>query len=136
MPKGVLCVVQYVSCLVGIREAASLFTWYNGGIIQHVDKASGLGCKNDLLLCSLDYGGGVDIKGLFELLSSNVRELCFGHQGLSFRAYELLLKGDEFGGLWLFVLEFLDLILNLEDVSAGSCSHGMFARSQELTFAF
>jgi hypothetical protein len=70
-----------------------------------------------LLLGSLDHGGGVDVVGFFEFLAGDVGELSLGDERLGFGADELLLKGDELGGLGLFVLQFLDLILDLDVVS-------------------
>jgi hypothetical protein len=76
-----------------------------------------LGREQDLLLGALDHGRGVNVVGFFELLARDVGELGFGNEGLGFGADELLLEGDEFGGFGFFVLELLNLILDLEGCS-------------------
>jgi hypothetical protein len=55
----------------------------------------------------------VHVVGFFEFLARDVGELGFGDEGLGFGADELLLEGDEFGGLGFFVFELLDFVLDL-----------------------
>lgn len=59
----------------------------------------------------------MDVVCLLELLAGDVGQLSLGDERLGFGADELLLEGDELGGLGLFVLQFLDLILDLDVVS-------------------
>lgn len=73
-----------------------------------------MGGKQNLLLGSLDDRGGVDVVSFFELLAGDVGELGLGNEGLRFGADELLLESYELGGFGLFVLELLDLILDLK----------------------
>jgi len=55
----------------------------------------------------------VDVVCLFELLTGDVGQLSLGDERLRLGADEFLLKSDKLGGLWLLVLQFLDLVLNL-----------------------
>lgn len=70
--------------------------------------------EDDLFLGALDDGGGVEVEGFLELLAGYVGELGVGDEGLGFGADELLFEGDEFGGFGFFVLELLDLVLDLQ----------------------
>jgi hypothetical protein len=74
--------------------------------------------QDQLLLRSLNDGGGVDVVGLFEFLAGDVGELCVGDQGRRFSADQFLFQDDELGRLGLFVLELLDFILNLPRISS------------------
>jgi hypothetical protein len=75
----------------------------------------------------------VDVIGFLELLASDVGELGFGDEGLGFGADELLLEGDEFGGLGFFVFELLDLVLDLRECSL-ACDLDKSALNSSLTF--
>lgn len=111
--KALLGVVESLSgSLCGIVSGA-FFTRHNGGVVEHVDELTRLGGEEDLLLGALDDGGGVEVVCFLEFLAGDVCELCFGHEGLGFGADELLLERDELCGLWLLVLELLDLVLDL-----------------------
>jgi hypothetical protein len=93
-PQTLLCVVEGLSCQLGIVVGWTLLAGHNGRIVEQVDKLPRLCCEQDLLLGSLDDGGGVDVVSLFELLAS------------------------ELGGLGLLVLQLLDLVLDLYVVSS------------------
>ena len=112
-PQALFGVVQSLPCWLGVVVSGSLFARNDGRVVEQVDEAASLGCEEDLLLGALDDGGGVQVVGFFEFLAGDVCELRFGDEGLGFGADELLLEGDEFGGLGLFVFEFLDLVLDL-----------------------
>lgn len=86
--------------------------------------------QDDLLLSSLNCGCKVMVVGLLKLLASlkesaggtdgeespyNVVELCFGHQALGFCADELLLELDYLSTLWFLVLEFGNLVGDLDN---------------------
>jgi hypothetical protein len=116
-PQTLLCVVESLSCQLGVVVGWALLAGHNGRVVEQVDELSRLGREQDLLLGSLDHGGGVDVVGFFELLAGDVGELSLGDERLGFGADEFLLEGDELGGLGLFVLQFLDLILDLDVVS-------------------
>lgn len=102
--QALFCVVESLPCLLGVVVSWALLAWYNGRVVEQVDELARLGREQDLLLGSLDDGGGVEVVGLFELLAGDVGELGFGDEGLGFGADEFLLEGDELGGLWLLVL--------------------------------
>jgi hypothetical protein len=91
----------------------ALFAGHDGRVVQQVHETPGLLREQDLLLSALDDGGGMDVVGFLELLTCYVCELGFGYETLGFGADELLLKGYEFGGFGLFVLELLDFVLDL-----------------------
>lgn len=97
-----------------VRVRGSFFTRDHRGVIEQVDKTTSLLGKKDLLFSALDDGCGMHIIGFFEFLARDILELGFGDEGLSFGADEFLFQGDEFGGFWLFVLELLDLVLDLQ----------------------
>lgn len=78
--------------------------------------------EQDLLLGALNDGRGVQVVGFFEFLAGNVRKLGFGYQALGFGADQLLLQRDELGGFGLFVLELLDLVLDLRETSSSAIS--------------
>jgi len=109
-----------VECLsrgfgVGVRRA--LLAGHDGRVVEQVDELAGLSREQDLLLGALNDGCGVDVVGFFELLARDVGELGFGDERLGLGADELLFEGDELGRFGLFVLEFLDLVLDLLIVS-------------------
>lgn len=51
--------------------------------------------QEDLLLSTLDDGGGVEVVSLLELLSSDVAQLSVCDKALCFRTDELLFERDE-----------------------------------------
>lgn len=112
-PQPLLSIVQSLPRWFSIGVSRPLLTRNNGRVVEQVDELACLGCEEDLLLCALDDGGCVQVVGFFEFLAGDVCELRFGDEGLGFGADELLLEGDEFGGFGFFVLEFLDLVLDL-----------------------
>ena len=117
-PQTFLCVVEGLSCQLGIVVGWTLLAGHNGRIVEQVDELSRLGREQDLLLGSLDDGGGVDVVCLLELLAGNVGQLSLGDKRLGFGANELLLESDELGGLGLLVLQLLNLVLDLDAVSS------------------
>ena len=106
-----------MSCGLSVGVRWALLAGHDGRVVEQVDELAGLGREQDLLLGALDDGCSVDVVGLFELLARNVGELGFGDERLGFGADELLFQGDEFGGFGFFVLELLDLILDLWIIS-------------------
>jgi hypothetical protein len=112
-PQTLFGVVQRLSRSLGVGIRWALLAGHDGRVVEQVDELARLGREQDLLLGALDDGCGVDVVGLFELLARDVGELGFGDEGLGFGADELLLEGDELGGFGLFVLELLDLVLDL-----------------------
>lgn len=102
--QALLRVVESLSCLLGVVVGWALLAGYNGRVVEQVDELARLGREQNLLLGSLDDGGGVEVVGLFELLAGDVGQLGLGDEGLGFGADEFLLEGDELGGLWLLVL--------------------------------
>jgi hypothetical protein len=112
-PQTLFCVVEGLPCQLGIVVGWTLLARHNGRIVEQVDKLSRLCREQDLLLGSLDDGGGVDVVSLLELLASDVGQLSLGDERLGFGADELLLESDELGGLGLLVLQLLDLVLDL-----------------------
>ena len=112
-PQALLGIVQREPCGLGVGVRGALLAGYDGRVVEQVDQLACLGCEQDLLLGALDDGRGVDVVGFLELLARDVGELGFGDEGLGFGADELLLEGDELGGFGLFVLELLDLVLDL-----------------------
>jgi hypothetical protein len=111
--KTLLGVVQRLPRGFGIGVDWALFAGHDGRVVEQVDELAGLGREQDLLLGALDDGCGVDVVGFLELLACDIGELGFGDEGLRFGADELLLEGYELGGFGLFVLELLDLVLDL-----------------------
>jgi hypothetical protein len=117
-PQTFLCVVEGLSCQLGVVVGWTLLAGHNGRIVKQVDELSCLCRKQDLLLGSLDDGGGVDVVCLLEFLAGDVGQLSLGDKRLGFGADELLLESDELGGLGLLVLQLLDLVLDLDAVSS------------------
>lgn len=87
--------------------------------------------QDDLFLGSLDGGCKVMVVSLFELLASlkesaertsldessyNVVELCLSDKALSFCADKLLLELNYLSALWFLVLEFGNLVRDLENI--------------------
>ena len=116
-PQALFGVVKRLPCGFGVGVPWALLTRYNGRIVEQVDELTCLGREKDLLLSALNDGCGMDVIGFFELLTGDVGELGFGDERLGFGADELLFQGDEFGGFGFFVLELLDLILDLWIIS-------------------
>jgi hypothetical protein len=117
-PQALFCVVEGLPCQLGIVVGRTLLAGHNGRIVEQVDELSRLCREQDLLLGSLDDGGGVDVVSLLELLASDVGQLSLSNERLGFSADELLLESDELGGLGLLVLQLLDLVLDLYVVSS------------------
>jgi hypothetical protein len=116
-PQTLFRIVEGLPCQLGVVVSWALLAGYDRRVVEQVDELSGLCREQDLLLGSLDHGGGVDVVGFFELLAGDVGQLGLGDERLGFGADEFLLEGDELGGFGLFVLQLLDLVLDLYFVS-------------------
>lgn len=112
-PQPVFRIVEHLPRVLGAGVRRALFAGHDGRVVEKVYQPAGLLREKDLFLGPLDHRRRVQIVGFFEFLAGDVCELRFGDEGLRFGAHEFLLEGDEFRGLGLFVLEFLDLVLDL-----------------------
>ena len=112
-PEVTLGVGEDLPAVVDLGEGGALLAGDDGGVVEEVDEVAGALGEEDLFLGTLDDGGGVEVEGFLELLAGDVGELGVGDKGLGFGADEFLLEGDEFGGFGFFVLEFLNLVLDL-----------------------
>ena len=112
-PQTLFGVVERLPCGLGVGVPWALLAGYNGRVVEQVDELACLGREQDLLLSALNDGCGVNVVGLFELLTRDVGELGFGDERLGFGADKLLFERDELGRFRLFVLELLNLVLDL-----------------------
>ena len=112
-PQTLFGIVQGLPCGFGVGVSWALLAGHDWRVVQQIDQLAGLGCEEDLLFSALNDGRGVDVVGFLELLAGDVGELGFGDERLGLCADELLFEGDELSGFGLFVLELLDLVLNL-----------------------
>ena len=55
----------------------------------------------------------MDVVGFLEFLTRDIGELGFSNKRLGLGANELLLKLDDLGARWFFVLELLDFVGDL-----------------------
>ncbi|KAH9822052.1 MFS transporter prlL [Teratosphaeria destructans] len=116
-------IIEDLAGLLALCECRALLTRDNWSIVEHVEESSRVFGEDDLLLGTFDDRRGMRVVCLLELLAGNVGELGFGDQGLSLGTNELLLKSDQFGRLGLLVLQLLNLILNLQWMSANCRTH-------------
>lgn len=110
----VFSVVENISCGLGVSKGRMCVSRDNRSVVDKVEQLSCVLGQQDLLLGTLNDGGGVKIVGLLELLTGDVGELGLGDERLGFCADQLLFEGDDLGRAGLLVLELLDLVEDLD----------------------
>lgn len=98
--------------LVAIVSGTSL-TWGDRGVIDELEKVLSVAGNNGELFAV--FAESIELVGVccLELLASDVRELSFSDERLSFSADELLLEDNDLGGVGLLVFELSYLVGDL-----------------------